>query len=928
MNDSGSAEAAWLVGIDLGTTHTVVAASHLGSDPSIQLFKLDQSIRPGEVAQLPLLPSVRYQASPDELTAADLALPWPMDDDPADHHPVVGELARRLGAKTPGRLIASAKSWLSHPSADRTAPILPWGGLDGVPKISPIEASASYLRHVRDAWNFHHPEAPLQQQNVVVTIPASFDEAARALTLQAAELAGLSGIRLLEEPQAVCYDWLWEHRGALQKQLGETRLLLIVDVGGGTMDLTLIRVEPGDEEPKLTRIAVGNHLMLGGDNIDLALAHLAEQRLFNEDRRLSAGELSQLVEQCRVAKERLLAADAPETTNVTLLGSGSRLIGAARTAELRRDEVQAMVLDGFFPKVAITERPDRKRSGVMEFGLPYVADPAITRHLAGFLHEHRHAAREAVAEAVDIPIPDALLLNGGVFQSPLVVARLLEQIADWSGRAPRWLQNDRPDQAVAFGAVAYGLARQGQSVRRIAGGAARSYFLQLNAEGEDAPKGICVLPRGTEEGHEIVLKDRSFVLNLGQAVRFSLVASTDDFRPLPGELVELDEDRFMILPPLAVALSAADGHGPTERTVRVVASLSEIGTLKLQCVSVEDASQCWDIEFQLRGRAQPMTLGESSRHPRLSEAVQKISQVFGKKAKANDPKAIKSLRSDLEKLLGPRNDWDTPLLRELFAALLDGLSHRRRSADHERVWFSLIGYCLRPGFGYPLDDWRISQLFGLYSQGLQFVHETRNWAEWWTLWRRVAGGLDEAQQIVVFEEIAPFINPETARRGSLPALAKKRSYEDMVRLVAVLERLPVDTKMKVGDWLRQRLDKAGEPIGSWWALGRIGGRIPWHGSAHAVVSKDQVERWLEWILQRDFRKETHAAFAATLLSRMSGDRQRDIDPVLRQRVMDALRIGKAPESWSAMVGEYQELNEADEQRIFGEALPPGLKLVD
>ncbi|MFM1776827.1 MAG: hypothetical protein RLZZ260_394, partial [Actinomycetota bacterium] len=362
----------------------------------------------------------------------------------------------------------------------------------------------------------------------------------------------------------------------------------------------------------------------------------------------------------------------------------------------------------------------------------------------------------------------------------------------------------------------------------------------------EVPKAICILPRGTEESHEIVLNERSFLLTLGVPVRFSLVAATDDFRPLPGELVDLDEDRFQILPPLAVVLDAAHAPGHSEQSVRVVASLSEIGTLKLQCVAVEDSSRRWDIEFQLRGRAQPMTLGEPSRHPRLSEALQKIAQVFGKKAKASDHKAIKSLRNDLEKILGPRSDWETPLLRELFAALLDGLPHRRRSADHERVWFSLVGYCLRPGFGYPLDDWRVSQLFGIFAQGLQFVHETRNWAEWWTLWRRIAGGLGEAEQMAVFEEITPFINPETARRGNLPALAKKRSYEDMVRLVAVLERLPVDTKVDVGDWLRQRLDKAGEPIGSWWALGRVGGRVPWHGSAHAVVPKDQVERWLEW----------------------------------------------------------------------------------
>ncbi len=493
MTERQRPEPAYLVGIDLGTTHTVVAysgSSGTGGEPRIELFPLEQLVKPGEVAALPLLPSVRYQASLDELAEADVALPWAATATASDYRPVLGEWARRLGAKSPGRLIASAKSWLSHPAADRTAPILPWGAPEGIPKISPVEASASYLRHVREAWNSHHPEAPLEAQELVVTVPASFDEASRALTLEASRLAGLPRLKLLEEPQAVCYDWLWQHRHTLQQQLATTRLLLVVDLGGGTLDLTLIKVDPGADEPKLTRIAVGNHLMLGGDNIDLALAHLAEGRLFDEDRRLSAAELSQLVEQCRVAKERLLVDDAPESVGVTLLGSGSRLIGSARSTELRRDETRALVLEGFFPVIGITDLPERKRSGVVEFGLPYVADPAITRHLAAFLGEHRHVAREAVGDAVDIPVPDALLLNGGVFRSPLVVRRLVDQLTAWGGVQPRLLENDRPDLAVAHGAVAYGLARRGQAVQRIAGGAARSIFLRVDdAEGTAPPRG-------------------------------------------------------------------------------------------------------------------------------------------------------------------------------------------------------------------------------------------------------------------------------------------------------------------------------------------------------------------------------------------------------------------------------------------------------
>jgi molecular chaperone DnaK (HSP70) len=919
----------YLVGIDLGTTHTVVAYTDLvkAAQAEIALFHIDQSVAPGEVAAEPLLPSVRYHASPDELTDADVRLPWPSPETESDYRPVIGKLARVLGAKSQGRLVTSAKSWLSHASADRTAAILPWGAPEEIPKISPVEASASYLRHVRSAWNYHHPEALLENQEIVVTVPASFDEAARTLTIEATRLAGLPNVRLLEEPQAVCYDWLWNHRKSLQKQLAGARLLLVCDIGGGTTDLTLIKIEPGEDEPKLTRIAVGNHLMLGGDNIDLTLAHLAERRLMGEDRKLSAAELSQLVEQCRLAKERLLAPDAPEFATVTLLGAGARLIGGARSVELTRSEVHDIALGGFFPIVSLGDHPDRKRSGVVEFGLPYAADPAISKHLAAFLTQHSETAREALQSASGEPVPDALLLNGGVFRSSTLARRLVELVTSWGKHRPVLLKNDRPDLAVAYGAVAYGLARRGQAVQRIGGGSARSYFLVVETGRDETPQGVCILPRGTEEGREIVLTDRTFLLRLGQPVRFNLASSSEDRHFQPGDLAELEEDRFVHLPPLAAVLERESAQGRTEQAVQVAASLTEVGTLDLHCVAADDPERRWKIEFQLRQAAPQTALPETRRHPRLDQAMEKIRLVFGKKAKAADTKPVKGLRGELEKILGPRTDWDTPLLRDLFGALLEGLPHRRRSAEHERLWFSLTGYCLRPGFGYPLDDWRVEQVFTIYGQGLQFVNEVQNWTEWWTFWRRLAGGLNEDAQLSIFGDLADFINPDTARRGNLPALAKKRSYEDMVRLAAVLERLPVSQKTELGSWLLQRLAKPSEPTETWWALGRVGARVPFHGSVHNVVPRVTAEEWLDQILSRDFKKEPHAGFAAALIARLSGDRERDVDPALRQRVIERLRAGKAPDSWVGMVSEVKELSEADEKRIFGEALPPGLKLI-
>jgi len=920
-------QARYLVGIDLGTTHTVVAYADtaLGGKLSIEIFNIVQLTNPGETADFPLLPSVRYHPAPGEMSEADTRLPWSVDDD--ETRPVVGELARLLGSKTHGRTITSAKSWLSHGAVDRNAPILPWGAAEGVDKISPVAASASYLAHVRAAWNRAFPDFPLERQEIVVTVPASFDEAARSLTLDAAREAGLAGLRLLEEPQAACYDWVWHHRKSLSNDLQGVRLLLVIDVGGGTTDLTLIKVESGGKEPELTRIGVGDHLMLGGDNLDLTLANMVEQRL-SPDRRLRAAELSQVVEQCRRAKESLLGDNAPAAASVTLLGAGANLIGGTRSTEFSKEDVCEVVLEGFFPLTGLTEIPDRKRSGVVEFGLPYAPDPAISKHIAAFLNQHRSAMAEALGDE-NRPFPDAVLLNGGMFLSPIVAKRLLELLGSWrDGLALKHLRNDRPDQAVAHGAVAYGLARRGFSVRKIGGGSARTYFLLVDAESDGIRQGVCLLPRGSGEGHEVFMTERSFSLTLGVPVCFHLVSSVADNHWRPGDLVDIDGEHFAPLPPLAVAFDRETSQGRTEVVVRLAAALTEMGALNIQCVDATDPQRRWDVEFQLRQQhSAAHILSDNGLPPKTAEAVELIRLVFGKKTRTIDAKQIKSSRAELEKLLGSRENWGLPLLRELFAALLDGLPHRRRTDAHERVWLSLTGYCLRPGFGYPLDDWRVEQIWGIYDAGIQHQSESQNWAEWWTLWRRIAGGLNTEAQGKIFAALADYINPAKAKRGNLPALAKKRGYEDMLRLVAVLERLPLTDKTALGSWLLSRLGKSGEPAEIGWALGRVGARIPCHGGLHGVVPRETAEEWLSVLLDFDWKNTATAGFAAALMARMTGDRERDISPEMRVKVLERLRTAKAPESWLGMVREVKELDEADEKRIFGEALPPGLKLI-
>jgi molecular chaperone DnaK (HSP70) len=943
----------YLVGIDLGTTNTVLAygaGAGPGSD-AIELFSIEQLVAPGEVAGAPLLPSMRYHPLENELAPGELQLPWAAPDPGGLALVAVGRLARALGAATPGRLVASAKSWLSHPGVDRMAPILPWGADPEVPKVSPVAASASYLAHLRAAWNARFPKHPLEAQQIVLTVPASFDEGARQLTLAAAHQAGLPAVRLLEEPQAALYDWLHRHRASLSGDLGDARLVLVADVGGGTTDFSLVKVELQEGEPRLTRIGVGNHLILGGDNMDLALAHLAESRMAEpgagsggEHRpRLSAARLAQLTERCRAAKEQLLAPDAPDSVAVTLLGAGARLIGASRKAELRREDIERIVLDGFFPLNEAQEDPKRARAGIVEFGLPYASDPAITRHLAAFLRQHAQAAREALGLPDDgrLPVPDTLLLNGGVFRGAALAARLHDTLARWRGAPLRVLHNENPDVAVARGAVAYSLARQGFAPA-IESGAARSYYLLL----DDAARAgdlhaVCLLPRGAPAALEVPLAGRSFGLRVGRPVRFHLVSTVADAAPpQAGELVELAPGDVVRLPAISTVLRAAPGAAPkAEIPVRLVTQLSEVGSLEVHCVAEDGSGQRWQLAFQLRDTGEDApALDAPSLPPGFDAALEKIERVFGARAKDVDPKETRQLRAGLEHLLGARERWDTALLRALFDALMARAKGRRRSAEHERTWLNLAGYCLRPGFGHPLDEWRIEQLWAMFENGAQYHKDSQVRAEWWTLWRRVAGGLATEAQLRLLDDFAFNLQADAAERGRRPVSLVDGSEDDMLRMGASLERIPAAYKNEIGEWMLEQImaiRPAGKPDARagaryaryLWALGRVGARQSFQSSAHEVAPREAAEAWLGRLMQLDWRKIEPAGFAAAHIARMTGDRSRDIGAAVRDEVLRKLAASGAPPSWSAMVREVVELDQAVETRMLGDALPPGLTLL-
>ncbi|WP_407559181.1 Hsp70 family protein [Vibrio parahaemolyticus] len=928
----------FLVGIDLGTTNTVVAYCEITDNleqSEVSLFDIDQLIGPGEVVRKPLLPSFRYHPAVGQISPSDLTLPWDNEPVAGDiNNVIVGEWARELGAKVEGRQVSSAKSWLSHQAVDRNSDILPWAGAQDVDKVSPVIASASYLNHIRQAWNYRHPSNKLEDQDVVVTVPASFDETARKLTLEAAELAGLKKIVLLEEPQAVCYDWYARHQQTAADELKDLPLILVCDVGGGTTDLSLIEAKFTYDDLALDRIGVGEHLMLGGDNLDLALAHLAESR-FSQNKKLTAASLTKLIQQTRKAKENLLSTSAPDEVKITMLGSGSKLLGGTKSIALSKQEVHQIALDGFFPLSDFSEVPDKRRSAVVEFGLPYVADPAVSKHVAEFLTQHQQVSRAALGIEDDKQnaIPVGLLLNGGVFNSDLVTERVTTLLSDWRGAPVTVLDNPHPDWSVALGAVAFGKARRGAQLK-IGGGAARSYFLHLQ-EKNKMGKALCLLAKGTEEGHEIRLSGRRFSLTLGEPVRFNLLTSTHDTLTnntaiQNGVMVDVDPDLFAPLPPYITTLEGEGAElqaNQKERVeVQLACQLTEVGTLKMECVSAEDDSKRWELEFEVRNK-QADDGEEIQLHPRLNECKELIARLYSGNKKSAEGKEIKTLAKDLEKKLGKRDEWDFTTLRQLFDTFAQGRKRRRRSEQHEKNWLRLAGFALRPGFGDPTDSWRIEQVWGLYQQNIQFKNH-QGWTDWWVFWRRIAGGLSQEQQETILADIAKYLHPGAMKNPQSAKAAQEMGYESMVRLSASLEHLEVEDKVLLATWfLSKAINQNQFEQAHWWAMGRLASRTPLYGSQHNVIPREQAEQWLPKLLEQNWLKEPMIAFAAVMICRKTGDRLFDISDDYREQVLTKLKQSKVPESWVSLVEEVKELSESESKRVFGDALPSGLTLV-
>jgi molecular chaperone DnaK (HSP70) len=918
----------FVVGIDLGTTNSAVCYVDCAQQPwKVDVLQIPQYVAPGQIEARDTLPSFHYQPPPSVAGA-----PVP---------PVVGFMARDYGAATPGRVIASAKSWLCHTGIDRTANVLPWRAASDVERISPIAASSRYLAHIRASWDERLPAEPLASQDIVLTLPASFDEIAREMTVLAAAAAGLTRVVLIEEPQAAFYAWIYKHQDDWDRLVSPGTKILVCDIGGGTTDFTLIRVRRGEGgKIQFHRVAVGDHLILGGDNMDLALAQHLEAKLVAPPTKLDQRQWESLLRLSRQLKEQCLAEKGPEELTVSLPGTGSKLIGNQLSTKVAREEAQQLLIDGFMPLVAPTNKPAARRSGFQEFGLPYAADAAITRHLAAFLTAHRRAGEEEPRgdqEGRHDPArPDMVLFNGGVFESPLLRQRLLESLAQWfGGKEPDWtpavLDNDRLDLAVARGATYYGMVRRGDGVKIVAS-LARTYFIGLESE---PPSALCVVPGNAEPGQTIELAGRQFDLLVSEPVEFPLYISSIRLTDQPGQLVPIDPEQMTALPPIRTAIKTRSRRERGTVPVRLHGKLTEIGTLELWCREI-DGERIWRLQFDVRSATQTDVAthhGDAEREGFLDEAVAAairtvLDGTFGSTGNDDPSTLVKRLVAAAG---SDRGDWPTSLLRRIWEMLMEFESGRRKSPAHEARWLNLLGYSLRPGYGLAVDDWRVAETWKTV-QGKLAHAAAMSRTESLILWRRIAGGLTSGQQRALAEPLIAAARTLYKKHilGDKTADAALSPHEslEISRLLGALELLSADDKTELGRMLiellpRKKLSSIRPAIG--WAISRLGAREPAYGPLNTVVSTAEVARWIEKMLEFAGRDPIDQ-FVLVNLARRTGDRFRDIDESLRRRVLEWLSAHAASEHAKMLVQEGGQLDAEEQVRVFGEALPKGLSL--
>jgi hypothetical protein len=733
----------------------------------------------------------------------------------------------------------------------------------------------------------------------VLTVPASFDEEARELTVQAAKEAGIENLTLIEEPAAAFYSWIANHLTQSQKSLFDGQVVLVCDVGGGTSDFTLIKVQREGDRVEFTRTAVGRHLLLGGDNLDLTLTWLVESKLGTT---LSLRQRSALRRQCAAAKERLLADPKAQKVDITVLGAGTGLIGGTLRTEILREEVLELALEGFLPFCDLQDKPkEEKRSVFRELGLPYVSDPAITRHLAAFL---------STTDAQ----PDAILFNGGFFIPDILRDRVVDVMERWYSKRAAMFENRDLDLAVAVGAAYYSYVRSTGAGLLVRGGLPRAYYIGIGSSG-DKVRTVCLAPRGSEEGSVLEVDRDDLQLVANKAVAFRLYSSLIRTEDKLGEVVEFDaaDPDLHLHAPLQAVIRF--GRKAEERTipVKLGVRLTEVGTLEIWADS-RVSEHRWRLQFELRKSVQSQEPGRPAAvisDSAMTTARELIAATFGPERSF----APEELPSKLEQTLAlGRNSWPLPTIRQLADWLLDFAEGRARGPALEARWLNLCSFCLRPGFGYPGDDFRIDQARRIYASGLRFPNNVESEIQWWIMWGRVAGGFNRNQQTDIFQRLSQTLMPKQGKRAPRVNTSLLR---EMWRTAASLELLPIQTKTDLGESLIKRLKSGEGGPSDLWCIARIGARQLFYGPINQVIPPVTASRWVDALLRV---KNSEDALAS--IAQVTGDIGRDLPPATVNLVRRALEATK-PDLIPALEGEKaRDLGTMG--RMFGEELPAGL----
>lgn len=931
-------ESRYFIGIDLGTSNCAVSyLDRNEQNPQTKTFFIPQLDSAETRNPYDILPSFLVASENHTSSSARSFIP--------------GVFARKKIAEVPDQVIHSAKSWLCHKGIDRRSKILPWHSrsIQDSDKLSPIQASSAYLDYIKYAWDqsfaFNDTSSEFCKQEVVVTVPASFDNVAQKLTLEACKMASFpSNVTLLEEPQAAIYSYL-ENNGGSSKILellpeleDRPQTLLVCDIGGGTSDFSLLEALPPDQKTGkigIRRIAVSDHILLGGDNIDLTLAKHLEQQIENTGHTISTIEWSYLVAQARNIKEKALQDydndKKDEVYPVTLLSSGSQLFGNAKSAQLKLQDIISIIEDGFLPECSANATPYIEDGALMEMGLPFAKDSAITKHLSHFLQGRK---------------VNALLFNGGTVSSRKIQSRLSLIIANWqSEQKPKILNNPTPYLAVAHGASYYCWQSRTGIGNLIEAGSARSVYLEIEKREtktskrkkkkgllNEAPHLLCILPYGCKNDETVILEKHLLNLKINQPVEFKPYYSTQREGDLAGDIVQLS-DEFKEMSPLQTMVHFNhDSSNGSLQTVKVIieTKLNSVGLMQVFCKTKDDSIQqekSWELEFNLRSIATNPEDSEnlSSFQDLEPEKLKKANTITQGLYPGNGQKAditlkpnglVKQWETALEQ---KKKSWSAQTLRHLWEPLSAGISQRYRSLDHEISWLIAAGYTLRPGYGSLGDDMRIRNLLLLRELGIQYSNDKQAREQEMILWRRIAGGLGKEEQQSIFNDFIPFLRELT-----------NQGIEGM-RMAASFERIKQEDRLELLNLCIEGILNKNEKFHDvyFWCIGRILSRIPVYTGMESVLQPIEVERAFKQIKKIDWQGNKHLKALHTCLlqsTRITNQRELDINSELRQEIIDKMKDSAADDEILKPIREYVPVEQKDLTILYGEALPAGLVL--